>query len=457
MTRTRLNILQVNTADSGGGAERVAASLQQCYLARGHNATLVVGRKTGTDGSIVRIENARSRNAWARAWSAVSYHLHTREHRLGDTRGLRAVTDAIARPVAWMDAQLGREHFGYPGSGGLPGLASSRPDLIHLHNLHGDYFDLRRLPHLSRLAPLFLTLHDAWLLAGHCAHSLGCERWQTGCGRCPSLGTYPAIKRDATAANWRRKRQIYARSRVYLTAPSKWLLDRAARSMLAPAVLEAKVIPNGVDRSIFHPGDRALARHRLALPENANIVLFAANGIRRCDFKDYQTLRDAIAMLGQKVTDRPVLCVALGEKAEPEQIGTARIHFVAPQSDSTVVADYYRATDVYAHAAKEDTFPSAVIEAMACGAPVVASETGGIPEQVEHGRSGMLAGVGDATEFSAYLGMLLKNCGLRESLAGQALTTVKQRFDLDQQADSMLAWYEQVVCNNRSQGTRLAA
>jgi glycosyltransferase involved in cell wall biosynthesis len=217
------------------------------------------------------------------------------------------------------------------------------------------------------------------------------------------------------------------------------------------------VIPNGVDQSVFHPGSLAEARHRLALPENAYVVLFAANGIRRSDFKDYKTLRDAIGKLGQAVTDRPILCVALGEAGEEERIGRARVRFIAPESDPAVVADYYRAADIYAHAAREDTFPSAVIEAMACGTPVVASEVGGIPEQIDHGHTGLLVPAGDAAIFSAYLAMVLRNPGLQQSFSAEGVKTVTERFNLETQAHRSLAWYRQVVRNVRSQGTRLAA
>ena len=457
MTRDGLNILQVSTADRGGGAERVAMNLHERFLERGHSATLAVGRKTGKDQKVVEIPNARERHAWARFWAGASHQLLTHEHRLGNTGPLRTVADAIGRPDAWLDAQLGREHFGYPGTAGLLGLSGRGPGLVHLHNLHGGYFDLRQLPRISRQVPVFVTLHDAWMLSGHCAHALGCDRWRTGCGNCPALGTYPAVKRDATALNWQRKRDIYARSRVYLTAPSKWLLDKARRSMLAPAALDSRVIPNGVDLGVFHRGDQAGARHRLALPENAHIILFAANGIRRSDFKDFDTLREAIRCVGEAVADRPVLCVALGEAGETQHIGRARVQFVAPRSDPSVVADHYRAADLYAHAAREDTFPTTVIEAMACGVPVVASDVGGIPEQVSHGRTGLLAPVGDAGLFGAYLAMLLNNPGLRRSFAEQSIEVAVKRFAVETQVDRCLAWYAQVVHGAGSQGTRHAA
>ncbi len=457
MTDSVLKILQVSTADRGGGAERIAMNLHERYIARGHQATMSVGRKTGNDPDVIEIPNASARNTWARFWAGASYQLHSYEHRLGGTRPLRSLADAIGRPDAWLDGQLGREHFGFPGTGALVDTQTRTPDVIHLHNLHGGYFDLRQLPRISQHAPVFVTLHDAWMLSGHCAHSLGCDRWQAGCGECPAIGTYPAVKRDATARNWRRKSDIYADSHVYLTAPSQWLMDKAKRSMLAPAVRDSRVIPNGVDLTVFCPGDRALARHRLALPENAYVILFAANGIRRSDFKDFDTLREAVRQIGQAAADRPVLCVALGEAGETQHIGGSRIQFVAPQSDSEVVADYYRAADVYAHAAKEDTFPTTVIEAMACGIPVVGSDVGGIPEQIDHGRTGLLAAAGDSALFAAYVTTLLNNPGLRRSLGEQAAEVATQRFDLDTQVESFLVWYEQVARNVQPLNTRRAA
>lgn len=363
----------------------------------------------------------------------------------------------IARPKAWIDTQLGHEHFGYPGTAGLLGLPTKRPDLVHLHNLHGDYFDLRALPMLSRHAPVFITMHDAWLLSGHCAHSFGCDRWRTGCGQCPSLNTYPAVKRDATARNWRLKQSIYSNSRVYLTAPSHWLLEKAKRSILAPAVLDSRVIHNGIDLGVFHPGRMAQARHRLALPENAHIVLVAANGIKGSDFKDAQLLRAAVSKLSHDVTDRPILCVALGDTGDDILLEKARVQFVAPQTDPTVVADYYRAADIYAHPAKADNFPTVVIEAMACGTPVVATRVGGIPEQVDNGQTGLLVPVGDATMFGAYMAMLLNNPALRESFSEQGIIKASLHYNLQTQADLCLDWYEQVIHNVRSQGTRLAA
>lgn len=457
MTAPSFNILQVSTVDQGGGAERIALNLHQQFTIRGHDAIMAVGRKKQDDPTVVQIPNESSSSRWSLLWANVANQLHRREHRLGNTRRLRAVANAIGRPKAWLDSQLGREHFDYPGTGQLLTLSPRRADLIHLHNLHGNYFDLRCLPELSRQVPVFVTLHDAWLLSGHCAHSLGCVRWQTGCGHCPDLGIYPALRRDGTAGNWRRKRDIYAQSKIHLIAPSQWMLDKVLRSILAPAVQEARVIPNGVDQTIFRPGDQQASRSRLELPSRSHILLFVANGIRRGGFKDIGMLQEAVRRVGHTTADRSVLFLALGDEGPSQRLGKAELRFIPKQSDPQRVADYYRAADVYVHAAQADTFPTTVIEALACGTPVVASKVGGIPEQVDHGQTGLLVEPGDASRMGVYLNMLLGQSNVRWVMAKRAAVIAARQFNVQTQVDRYLAWYRQIVDQAKFQETRLAA
>jgi glycosyltransferase involved in cell wall biosynthesis len=327
----------------------------------------------------------------------------------------------------------------------LLALPPEPPDLIHAHNLHGGYFDLRYLTVLSRRRPVVLTLHDAWLLSGHCAHSFACERWRTGCGQCPDLTIYPAIRRDATARNWRGKQRIYARSRFYIATPARWLMQKVAQSTLAPAAVEARVIPYGVNLHHFHPADSRSVRASLGLPQDARVLLFTANGIRQNIWKDYQTMRAAIALVAAQLPGQKVLFLALGEDAPTETIGPAEIRFVPFQQDPSAVACYYQAADVYIHAAKADTFPNTVLEALACGTPVVATAVGGIPEQVEDGVNGFLVPPGDSQALAARITQLLSDDELRRRMSLEAAQTARQRFDLDRQVDDYLGWYEEIL------------
>jgi glycosyltransferase involved in cell wall biosynthesis len=86
-----------------------------------------------------------------------------------------------------------------------------------------------------------------------------------------------------------------------------------------------------------------------------------------------------------------------------------------------------------------------VLEALACGVPVVASEVGGVPEQVEPGRTGFLVRPGDPAALAERIGWLLSDETLRRRFAAQAAQTARSRFDFNQQVDATLAWYRQIL------------
>ncbi len=455
MSAERLCIVQVNTYDHCGGAERVAHNLFEALAARGQESWLAVGRRRRSHPRVRVIPNHRTLNPWAAFWWCVHRWLQPWYHRYPLCRRAGQWSHRLASPGSWLDDWRGREVFRFPGTWQIPRLAGRRPDVVHAHNLHGRYFDLRALPALSASTCLVLTLHDMWPLTGHCAHSVACERWLTGCGRCPDLAAYPALRRDGTAGNWRRKQDIYAQCRLHVATPSRWLMEQVRRSMLAPAVVSSRVIPNGVDVEVFHPGAQAAARRRLGLPGSHAVLLFSGYRARRNGWKDYQTLRSAVRAVAERRLGRPVLFVVLGEGGEPEPLADGQIRFVPFVDDSRMVADYYRAADLYVHAARADTFPNTVLEALACGTPVVATAVGGIPEQVRSlpaeeradaavTATGLLTPPGDPVAMAAGIGRLLSDEPLRRRLGDDAAADARRRFALDRQVEAYLDWYREL-------------
>jgi glycosyltransferase involved in cell wall biosynthesis len=463
-----MNILQVSTVDIVGGAEKIAWNLFQAYRARGHNSWLAVGSKRSSHPDVMVIGKNRRVTPWSRFCRTLGRKVERLD---GKAQGLGRVARASKHPLREVENWLGIENFSYPGTRQIIDMTPQKPNIVHCHNLHGGYFDLRLLPWLSQQVVTILTPHDAWLMSGHCAHSLGCERWKIGCGHCPDLTLYPAIPRDATAYNWRRKRDIYARSHVYVATPCEWLMRKVEQSMLAPAVVEARVIPNGIDLSVFHPVDKQAARAALGIPQDTQVLLFTANGIRRNMWKDYQTMRNATALVAEPIDRRDLLFIALGEDAPAERIGRAQVRFVPYEKDAEVVAQYYQAADLYLHAARAETFPNTILEALACGTPVVATAVGGISEQVRgleaaegqlqtvklnhHNKSeatGILVPAGDAAGMAVGIERLMNNNCLRRRLGDNAARDARNRFDLQRQVDSYLEWYGRILSSNKQPG-----
>jgi glycosyltransferase involved in cell wall biosynthesis len=356
-------------------------------------------------------------------------------------------------PFRWIDVARGHEDFCYPGTRQL--FESGVFDVVHCYNLHGGYFDLRILPKISRRYPVIVDLRDAWLLSGHCSHSLGCDRWKSGCGRCPDLDLYPSIRRDGSAFNWRRKQRIFARSRLYAASPSEWMMQKVRESMLGPHLQEMRVVRTGIDLSIFAPGDQERTRMQLGIPPEARVLLFVANAGRRNYWKDFQTLASAFRDLRKRCSHELVL-VGLGEESSSAEQDDA-VRWVPHVKNAVEVAKYYQAADVYVHAAVVDTFPRAVLEALACGTPVVGTRVGGIPEQIrdldevgQGAATGIVVPAADAGALARAIERLLTDDALRQRLSRNAAADARSRFDLQMQADQYLAWYDTLIARSGS-------
>ena len=385
------------------------------------------------------------------------------KRRPAPVRALKRGLKFWATPRRSIAKRRGREIFDFPGTAAIPDLPPEPLDVIHGHNLHGSYFDLRELAPMSERLPVTLTLHDEWTFTGHCGYGLGCERWRIGCGSCPDLTIYPAIERDGTHENWLAKQEIYARSHLYISTPSDWLTGRAKASMLAAGAVGWRTIPNGVDRTIFKPADRAEARRRLDLPFDAAILLFAANQARRSPFKDYDTVAAAAerAAALTTATGRPVLAIALGDDGPPVTFPNGELRPVPYRADIGGVADYFAAADLYLHAAKAENLPTTILEALSSGTPVVATAVGGIEEEVRSlatapgrwsGRgygpqqaTGVLVAPADAEGMAAAAAALLNDDALRATLSANAAADAADRFDLELQLDRTIAWYREII------------
>src|ERR1700730_16345637 len=302
----RLDVLMINTYAGIGGAAGVADDLAGKFRGRGHRCHIMVGQSVRPVEGVISVPVGHPTIRSVIDWATRRLGNRPLAHRL------RAYAEEMKQRLEWPETLAGgRDYVGPTGSWRVLRTARGCPDIVHAHNLHTEFFDLRALPAISAKAPVVMTLHDAWLLSGHCAHSFACTRWQTGCGECPDLSIQIALPFDRSAENWREKAAIYRKCRLRVATPSRWLMDRVERSMLWPGIADARVIPNGVDRSHFHPGDRAAERRLLGLPQEAIILSFAATALRHNIWKDYRTLEEAMLRL-EVEQGRKVLLLAIG-------------------------------------------------------------------------------------------------------------------------------------------------
>jgi len=441
MSKSNLHILQVSTFDIAGGAEKIAWDLFQSYKDRGYQSILAVGTKKSNDPNVFLVPNNEFRSSIAKMFISISL-LESLAEKIPGIGFLNEGIKLAGQPKRIITRLKGLEDFDYPGSLHIIELMKNKPDIFHCHNLHGGYFDLRALIELSNQIPIVITLHDAWLFSGHCAHSFECEKWKNGCGNCPDLTIYPPIRKDATSYNWQRKKEIFSKSHLYVVTPSQWLMDKVNESILKLGIIDSCVIPNGVNTKIFKPYSKIKAREEVGLQPNQNIILFTANGIRKNIWKDYKTLKSSLLKISK--FKKKVICIALGEDAPMEKIGSVEIRFIPYKRDQNLVARYYQAADIYVHPSRADTFPNTILEALTCGTPVVASKVGGIPEQIIEGETGFLVPMGDANSMAEKIMCLLENENLKQKMGRKASEYATKKFCLEQMTENYLTFYRKI-------------
>ena len=398
-------MLHVSESDAAGGAARAAYKLHRGLNDQGHSSRMLVGRKVTSDADIRRLKRSL-------AWRAAD----------------RASGEVLDR--------LSLQYLFYPSSFGVARDGWFRDaDVVQLHNLHGSYFSFTALPLLSRRRPTVWLLHDQWALTGHVAYSLDCERWRLGCGSCPYLGEYPALGRDTTALLWRVKRAVYERSRLTLVVPSRWLLELVRASPLLRH-FRSLCIPNGVDVSVFRPGPQDEARRRLGLPLDRRVVLFAAADVdeRR---KGLHLLQRAL----RRVADPPLLVVAGSGRVDGE-VETRSLGLV---TDQNLLADAYRAADVFAIPTLADVLTQTAPESIACGTPCVSFDRGGVTEVVRHMETGYQAAYGSVDELARGLETLLGDDEGLARLSRRCREVAEEEYSVELQVRRYVDLYHEVI------------
>ncbi len=201
-----------------------------------------------------------------------------------------------------------------------------------------------------------------------------------------------------------------------------------------------ETIPPGVDLSLFRPLGRARARANLGLPADHALLLFVG---RPDPVKGLDTLLRAMALLVARdpsLRERSCLCVIGGDKdaeqrgrdAEMARIDALRaslglddmVAFMGPQ-DQDALVDYYNAAQVVVVPSRYESFGMVALEAMASGAPVIASDVGGLSTLVRDGRTGFLVPYGDPAALADALWPLLEDDALRDAMGAQGVAVAE--------------------------------
>ena len=404
-------LLQINITANWGAHGRIAELIGQQAMAQGWESHIAYGRwKNPSQSQLYHIGNQ------------VDEAIHLMSARLFDNQGL-------------MSHGATRQLINY--------MRALNPTIVHLHNLHGYYLNYPMLfRYLSTLQiPVVWTFHDAWPFTGHCAHYMyaDCEKWKTHCAHCPLLTSYPrCVGFDRSYANFETKRKWFrAVSNLCVVPVSKWLEGEVRASFLSDCA--CRQIYNGIDTQVFHIDEHAaIEREAWGIAPRKKMVLGVASNWYRKGLDDFVALRKLLP-------DDYVLVMVGGHERLYKHLATGMVG-IARTNDVAQLRRLYTTADVFFNPTWEDNLPTTILEALACGTPVVTYHTGGCSEEVPEG-CGYVVEKGAIVDAKNRIEDLCRRENAQE-MAARCRQHVIDHFEQGKQLKQYLALYNQLLAQS---------
>jgi len=255
------------------------------------------------------------------------------------------------------------------------------PDIIHLHNLHGNYLNLKILFEylIDVQKSVVWTLHDCWAFTGKCAHytDVQCYKWQTQCNKCPQVKKYPpSLFFDRSRIMFEDKKKWFtALKKLTIIPVSHWLEGEVKKSFFKNNTIVP--IYNWVDHSIFKPCNDNI-KDQYGIDAKKFIIL----GVSASWSASNNRLKDFIAL--SKLITGDMQIVLVGQAANKNDIPPSIIH-IPYVNGKEALAKIYSNANVYVHVSTEDTFGKVIAEALSCGTPAIVYNATACPEIIGEG------------------------------------------------------------------------
>ncbi len=373
-----MKILHLSYSDINGGAARAAYRIHRSLVA------------SGADSSVL-VENASTDDFTVQRSCAPIEKI------------LKKIRPHLVKPIVKL---LGTKNTSLHSvsllPSGIPKMINGSPfDVINLHWINGEMLSVSDIPRIKK--PLFWTLHDMWPICG-AEHYAADDRWREGYRHDNRPTNESGF--DLNRWTWLRKVKSWKHP-INIVTPSHWLA-RCVRGSKLMRDWPVSVIHNPIDTEKWKPIDRAFARDLLGLPQRAILLLFGAAGGGQDPRKGFDLLRDALAKLTKNFSGLELLIFGQGPPKNPPDHGFP-VHYAGHLHDDLSLRVMYSAADAFVLPSRQDNLPNTGVEAMACGTPIIAFETCGLSDLVQHKETGWLARPFDTEDLAAGIRWVLSN------------------------------------------------
>ncbi len=419
-----LKVVHLNTYDGNGGAGRACLRLNLALNEVAEvNSKLVVFYKFGQNPLVKTFTG----NAVKRAYAAFTI--------LGERLLAKRYLKPVKIPFSF--TWFGTSIIHHPDV-----LAA---DVIHLHWVNHSFLNPKHLAELAKLnKPIVWTFHDSNAFTGGCHVRYTCDHFEKSCGDCPVL--IDANPDDLSHKIWQQKNAAYQNLNFQIIAPSSWMKSSVLRSSLMKG-RQINIIPNTLETDVFQPQNQKNARLKLNLPKDKFIFLTGFMPSKKDSHKGAAYLLESLELLAAKrsIDPKNIELVIFGNRnTEDVPVFPFKTTFLGTIKDDQKLAACYAAADAFLIPSLEDNLPYTVMESLACGTPVIAFTTGGIPDMVSHQHNGFLAEYRSSQSFCEGMEWLI-NYPVKEALRENARETVMQHFSEKVIAQKHLELYQSLI------------
>lgn len=408
-----MKILHVNESDIVGGAARAAYRLHIALLKNEVDSKMLVHNKLSDEFSI--IGSTTNKNKIVNIFRSFLDNLPVKLY--------RHKTKTLFSP-AWLPSNIVRK------------INEVNPDIVHLHWICGGMLRIEELAKIK--APIVWTLHDMWPFTGGEHLDEGQEHYIIKCGNSKVLGSKK--ENDLSRKIWKRKKKTYEKiGEINVISPSKWMILSAKKSSLLKDKKHIK-LPNVLNTQIFKPLEKNTARDLFNLPHEKKIILFGAMATDDPN-KGYSLLKNAIKLL----EDEQIELVVFGKSHPKQKVNFKfKITYLGKLHDDVSLVSLYSAADVMIVPSKQESFGQTATEALSCGTPVVAFNTTGLKDIVDHKDNGYLAEAFDEEDLAKGISWVLSHKNY-ENLSKNARKKVIRCFSEEQVIPKYIKLYKSIT------------
>jgi len=418
-----MKILHLNTYDGNGGAGRASYRLNKALIASGIDSKLSTYVKFGSNEEIQPLypgiisKTLAIVNILAERYLPKLYEKNVK--------------------VPFSLQLFGKDIHKHP--------ALKNVDIIHLHWINHGFLSPKSLGSLAKLnKPIVWTMHDCNTFTGGCHVRFGCENYIHECGNCPFLKN--AGVNDISHRTLLRKKNSYNKLDLNFISPSNWLAKSAIKSSLLKD-FPIKVIPNTLETNLFKPSDKIEAKESLHLDKNKFIILSGFMPSKKDSHKGTSYLIDALdkwLIEYPEMKEKAILVIFGNKNSQDMPAFGIPTKFLGIINNDEHLAKAYVSADLFLTPSLDDNLPNTVMESMACGTPVVAFRTGGIPDMVDHEINGYLAEYKNTEDFMNGIQWIYKHKN-PISLAKEARLKIVNTFSEEKIAKQHINLYQSLL------------